>query len=37
MLSKANEQKPDTASSATLSVTTGSSSKGGQAGTRFQV
>jgi hypothetical protein len=37
MLNKANEQKTDTASSATSTVTTGSSSKGGQAGTRFQL
>jgi hypothetical protein len=36
MLSKANEKIPDTASSATSSVTT-SSSKGGQAGTKFQM
>jgi hypothetical protein len=37
MLTKANDKIPETASSATSSVTTGSSSKGGQAGTRFQV
>jgi hypothetical protein len=37
MLSKANDKIPETATSATSSITTGSSSKGGQAGTKFQV
>jgi hypothetical protein len=37
MFSKASDKIPETASSATSSVTTGSSSKGGQAGTKFQV
>jgi hypothetical protein len=37
MLSRANNKIPETATSATSSVTTGSSSKGGQAGTKFQV